>query len=452
MALILSAATGNFNAGATWVGGVVPTIGDEARASTGHTITINVNTTCDSISNVGSGNFILSPEITLTANVVNLSTTTGTTLNFNAVAPSSATVVGSITGGNAGTGNNGIMHSNTGTLNVTGNVTAGSAGSSAHGINVSAGGTLNVTGNVISSGSASTGITNEIAGNINITGIVTGATGFGVRNQTTGVITITGTVIGGTGSAGANNASTGTIRATRVRGNAYGPGNTSGLVAAVGAANVGLGIIEIEQLEYGAFGMSPTSGTGIRLKKANTNVAVFNYGDTAGAKTLIDATANAAMPAATDVRSGVSYASGALTGSAFIPSPATVATGVPVDNTVGTAALSANAVAAAVWGAATRTITGGTVDTLTNAPSVPSAASIRAEIDSNSTQLSAIKSKTDALPASPAATGDIPTAAQTATAVWSKPANDLTVADSIGERIKNCATTQSTGDQLAGLI
>ncbi len=237
-----------------------------------------------------------------------------------------------------------------------------------------------------------------------------------------------------------------------MRGNAYGPGNTSGLVAAVGAANVGLGIIEIEQLEYGAFGMSPTSGTGIRLKKANTNVAVFNYGDTAGAKTLIDATANAAMPAATDVRSGVSYASGALTGSAFIPSPATVATGVPVDNTVGTAALSANAVAAAVWGAATRTITGGTVDTLTNAPSVPSAASIRAEIDSNSTQLSAIKSKTDALPASPAATGDIPTAAQTATAVWSKPANDLTVADSIGERIKNCATTQSTGDQLAGLI
>jgi hypothetical protein len=38
-----------------------------------------------------------------------------------------------------------------------------------------------------------------------------------------------------------------------------------------------------------------------------------------------------------------------------------------------------------------------TVTTLTNAPTVPSAASIRAEIDSNSTQLAAIKAKTDAL-------------------------------------------------------
>ena len=55
-----------------------------------------------------------------------------------------------------------------------------------------------------------------------------------------------------------------------------------------------------------------------------------------------------------------------------------------------------------------------TVTTLTNAPSVPSAASIRAEIDSNSTQLAAIKSKTDNLPASPAATSDIPTANITA--------------------------------------
>ena len=53
--------------------------------------------------------------------------------------------------------------------------------------------------------------------------------------------------------------------------------------------------------------------------------------------------------------------------------------------------------ATAVWGAATKEITGGTVTTLTNAPSVPSAASIRAEIDSNSTQLAAIKAKTDAL-------------------------------------------------------
>lgn len=66
--------------------------------------------------------------------------------------------------------------------------------------------------------------------------------------------------------------------------------------------------------------------------------------------------------------------------------------------------------------------------------------------------VSAIKSKTDALPASPAATGDIPTAAQNATAVWSKPANELTVADSIGERAKQQSTVAITGAQLAAAL
>jgi hypothetical protein len=112
--------------------------------------------------------------------------------------------------------------------------------------------------------------------------------------------------------------------------------------------------------------------------------------------------------------------------------------------TTGTAVLDLAAVASAVWGAASRTITGGLVDTattLTNAPTVPSVVQIREEMDSNSTKLanldasvssrlasasytapansdiSAIKSKTDNLPASPAAVADIPTTAQIATAV-----------------------------------
>jgi hypothetical protein len=293
-------------------------------------------------------------------------------------------------------------------------------------------------------------------------------------------------------------------------GNAYGPGNTAGLAAAVGAANSGLGVIEIEQLEYGTFGMSPTSGTGIRLKKVSTNAAVFNYCDTVGAKTLIDATQNAAMPAASDVRNGVSYASGAFTGSCAVPAAGSVALGVAVDAGYGTAVLTPEAVwghasrtitgglvdtattltnspdvpteaeiASAVWGAATKEITGGTVTTLTNPPTVPTVVQIRQEMDSNSTKLAnldatissrstlttgdlpsvpsaasvatavrtelteisnldasvssrlasasytapansditAIKSKTDSLPASPAAVADIPTAAQISAAV-----------------------------------
>jgi hypothetical protein len=57
-----------------------------------------------------------------------------------------------------------------------------------------------------------------------------------------------------------------------------------------------------------------------------------------------------------------------------------------VDATTGTAVLTPQA----VWGHASRTITGGLVDTattLTNAPTVPSVVQIRQEMDSNSTKL-----------------------------------------------------------------
>jgi hypothetical protein len=93
--------------------------------------------------------------------------------------------------------------------------------------------------------------------------------------------------------------------------------------------------------------MSPTSGAGIRLKKLTSNVAIFNYANTVGSKTLVDAT-QGQMPAITDVRFGTSYASGALTGVAYIPAAASVAFGVPTDNTTGTATLTAADVRAAI--------------------------------------------------------------------------------------------------------
>jgi hypothetical protein len=148
-------------------------------------------------------------------------------------------------------------------------------------------------------------------------------------------------------------------------------------------------------------------------------------------------------PATNHVRSGVTYSG--MKGTLAVPLPSQVAVGVATDNTTGTAFVTGSDIATAVWGAATRSITGGTVDTLTNAPTVPTSAAIatqvRSELDSNSTKLanldasissrlagsaytapanseiSAIKAKTDALPASPAAVSDIPTTAQISAAV-----------------------------------
>jgi hypothetical protein len=115
-----------------------------------------------------------------------------------------------------------------------------------------------------------------------------------------------------------------------------------------------------------------------------------------------------------------------------------------------------------------------TVTTLTNAPTVPTAAAIATQVRTElgaelakmdaavstratpanipSADISAIKSKTDNLPASPAATGDIPTESEIASVVWAKPTTELTITGSIGERAKNQSTVSTTGAQLAAAL
>jgi len=401
MALIISAATGNFNAGATWVGGIVPTVGDEARASTGHTITITANASCDEVSNAGTGKFVLNDGVTLTANVTSKSTTLNSNvLEFTANFPAQSYIVGNCAGGSSNS-TRAVLHNSTGTLNITGNCTGGIVNSNCFGAINNSTGTLNITGNVASGlGSACHGVQNAGSGSVLLTGNATGSNGasaFGASNSSTGTLTVTGIATGGSiaTSAGVNNASTGVVNLGRAKGNAYGPGNTSGLAASVGALNTGLGIIEIEQLEYGTYGMSPTSGTGIRLKKANTNVAVFNYADTAGAKTLIDATANVAMPAAADVRTGVNYASGALTGTCAVPAASSVGFGVPVDATTGTAALTPASVWDHLLSAITASSTIGTllktnIDATISSRSTLTAANVRTELAPELTEIGEI--------------------------------------------------------------
>ena len=57
-------------------------------------------------------------------------------------------------------------------------------------------------------------------------------------------------------------------------------------------------------------------------------------------KTLYEPGTSLGNPAITDVRNGVIYASGSLTGTLIVPPSGSVALGVPVDNTVGTAMIS----------------------------------------------------------------------------------------------------------------
>jgi hypothetical protein len=174
-------------------------------------------------------------------------------------------------------------------------------------------------------------------------------------------------------------------------------------------------------------------------------------------------------------------------------------TGGKLDSIPTDAAPSAASVATAVWSASTKEITGGTVDTLTNAPesvtpadiwdyndrtltsaSGPTAVEIRQEIDANSSKLdvaissrladadyvepansdvAAIKAKTDALPSDPAdqslleaaiAGVTAPSAATVASAVRSELSSELSKVSALNtERLANVATTAIVGNLIA---
>lgn len=463
--------TGNINATDVWAttpsgtaAAVTFAAGDVLMANS-FTITVNVSTDLGSGGQVrndntggatAGGGFTLSNGVTLTASIFS-GTTATSCVAWSSATPNTASIVAvSI---NSGSGSNAVFVNGSGTFNITATtITGGGSAINSRGIEISSVATsVNITASTIKGGTsnASTGLTNQGAANVVVTANAVGGdnvagnatTAFGINNAGTGVLVLTGTATGGAIAAGVNNASTGTIRLTRAIGNGYGPGNTANLSSTVGASNTGLGVIEIEQLEYGTFGQSPTSGTGIRLKKVGTNAAVFNYADTAGSKTLIDATANAAMPAASHVRIGVSYASGALVGTCAVPAAGSVSLGVPVDNTTGTAILTQSDVQSALTSQGLTTARAGnldnldttissrlspsgtlarvtltdTVTTLTNAPTVPSASAIASQVRTElGTELGRLDASVSSRLASASYTAPStpPTAAEITTAVW----------------------------------
>ena len=341
MALILSAASGNFNVGATWVGGIVPTVGDEARASTGHTVTITASVTCDEISNAGTGTFILNNGVTLSANVTHKSTSLAVTLlTFSAPSPASATIVGNCTGGSS---NDGVAVANTssglltitgnltanaarayganntgvGTINATGNITGGSGTIAPHGVNNNSTGTIIVTGNV-TAGSSTTGngIRNGAGGTLNVIGSVTAVNAAGISNATTGSITINGSITASNINHGLECINT--------------TGANITLSGSLISAPNGLAATNCAK-----FLMNPTPSTAfVRFAKNGTTTFSDFY----------TADNNLGQAAPSDVRAGTVYANGNLTGTCAVPAAGSVALGVPVDATTGTAVLTAAAI------------------------------------------------------------------------------------------------------------
>jgi hypothetical protein len=213
-------------------------------------------------------------------------------------------------------------------------------------------GTINVTGNVQAStgiGSVSA-ITYSGSGTLTVTGNITGgaASSHGASNTGSGTVIINGTAAAhNNGGNGALNQSSGTLIVTRAKGNGFGV-NTVGITAATGVSSSNPNSKNfVKELEFGSLGMSPIGAVAVTLIPDIDNKVIFST-STSGTKTLVDAAASADFPAVGNVRQGTSYNVGNLVGTLAVPPVGSVALGVPVDATTGTAVLTASDVQTAL--------------------------------------------------------------------------------------------------------
>lgn len=439
MAVITSATSGNFSAGATWIGGVVPGINDDAVAATGHTVTIDTNVTVLSFQQAGTGKFVLGGGRTVSGNVIaNVGTfTSGGTIDVTATTGQTATINGNVTGTSTTTDNTaGIVVSGTGNLIVNGNVTgsAGNATTAGAGINTEVTCNITVNGTLVSgagtnkfairTGNSSNAVVTVLGSlfsnashvivtsgssaspTISVTGNVTGGVGHGIfPGGSSPIVNVVGNVLGGfANNIYGINSSAGSIT-INVTGNVNGNvtnANTAGInvtglsstVNITGVVTAGVGGSGIPSYGVNSTGAASTVnvigsvtavttfGHGI-LSSATSNGVIFQgnltdslQGATAIYSRLVRMTATnsgtttytntvgypngtpvtrvspnlvTGMPAATNVRNGTIYGfNNELTGTMKVPSASSVALGVAVDNTVGTAALDVGSVVAVV--------------------------------------------------------------------------------------------------------
>lgn len=278
MAIILATANGLFSSTSTWIGGVVPTIGDVAVANT-RAIYITTNTTVDEVRNdtsggaTAGGTFYIEPSVTLRANAFAGSSNTAC-ITFSGSSGSFCNFIGNSTGGSVNP-SLGINNASTGTIFISGNLIGGSSNVGS-GAGNSSTGLLSVTGDIIGGGFGTYGI-NDSSGNLYIVGNVYGSLASGNGINFNGLnCTIIGNISAGNANAlliGGGNS------VVNLRGNIFGREVPAANIQGVDMSN---GRLIVRGDVFAGWGGATTPNFGIRISTGYCYVSGDLYGSAFG--------------------------------------------------------------------------------------------------------------------------------------------------------------------------
>jgi len=258
--------------------------------------------------------------------------------------------------------------SSTGTANITGNIIASTGATNTSRVAIFRNTcTATIYGNV--SASRGNGIIFGENTTLNVYGDVYGgialnAPGIFISSNARGELNVYGTVTPGPSSfchgiSYGNNTIT-TIYSKRLKGNAWGIGTNPTAITqtyAVGPAqnvqSMPMFNVVCEELEFGRFGAPPILLNVGFLDKTTNTITLPVTSSSTETKTLVDPNSGNIMPPVSSVRLGTSYSAGNLVGTCAMPSVEEVVFGVPVDNSIGIAALTPQS----IWNTSTTTLT-----------------------------------------------------------------------------------------------
>lgn len=427
MAVRYAVATGNWSNAATWNGGTLPTAADDVYANN-FTVTIDQNVTVLTLRTtaqapaVAGGGFTCSTARTITCTDTTIGILSGTTtcLTITTTSPNIVTINSTITTSST-TAVSTLSVTGNCTLNIVGSISAlTSAVSNTRAITISSGGILNIVGNILTQGTAKISLlvtnntTVNITGNVEVSGN-SGLNSVSAINATSSTINITGNVIrtARIGSVLSYTIELGTNATLNVTGNVSNDvtptatGNTPTIFTAsvvyikcIGSITAGRGSNTIVSSNVSSINIF--SGPFISSEYGVSPFQVFrmNYIPTIGSYfEFRDSSTNGALA----------------------PSPAAPATSLVSPDTIVDSPVPANVRQGVTYA----------LGSFTGTLAVPAPGSVALGVATDNT---------------------VGTAVLTPAAVWGYATASITDVNSIGARLKNASTVDTTGEQLTAFL